>query len=181
MKKSRFATLWAITLLFVFATGAIAAGPAPLQIKITWPSIGVGGLTSVSLTGGTPPYVVTSSRTDVAPLSCNQPPTSCTAKGTAAGVTALVVRDSKGVTSRADLTVAKPAPMSTMPNSVGMQQMNAAQQAQQAQQSEQDRIWSEKRKAEQVNSKNLQGVNAVQKIDIPQQKVDPKIKDYLTR
>jgi hypothetical protein len=178
MKKSRFTTLWAITLLFVFATGATAAGPAPLQIKITWPSIAVGGLTLVTLTGGTPPYAVTSSRSDVAPLSCNQPPTSCTAKGTAAGVTALVVRDSKGVTSRADLTVAKPAPMSTMPNSSSMQQMNAAQQAQQ---DEQQRIWAEKRKAEQINSKNIQGVNAVQKIETPQKKVDPKIQDYLTR
>jgi hypothetical protein len=168
MKKSRFAALLSTTLLFVFATGATAAGPGPLQIKITWPSIAVGGLTFVSVTGGTPPYAVTSSRTDVAPLSCNQPPTSCSAKGTAAGVTVLVVRDSKGVTSRVDLTVTKPAPMQASPNTGSFQQLNAAQQAQQAQQSEQQRIWAEKSKSDQINKKSLPGQNAVQKIDVPQ-------------
>jgi hypothetical protein len=171
MKRTGLTALLASMILFTFAIGALAAGPVPLQIKIVSPTIAPGWFTSISFTGGTPPYTLTSSRADVASLSCNQPLTYCNATGKAAGITALIVKDSKGVTSRADLTVAKPAPMPSVPPSASFQQTNnAAQQAQQ----EQLQKMAEQRKNAEIQQKTVNPMkDAVQKIDTPAKKTSP--------
>lgn len=131
MKKRRLAAILATALFLVFATGALAAMPGPLRVKIESLSIAVGGRTLVTSTGGAPPYEVTSSRTDVAPLSCDKQARTCWATGQAAGVTTIVVRDSMGDTYKANLTVTKsapkPKPISEQINQESLQKQDATQ------------------------------------------------------
>ena len=97
----------------ILTYGLSFAARKPLQAGLTLPEIIVGLESIVWITGGTPPYSVTSFNPSVVEVKFDKNDRYYIAHGKMEGITEIIVKDRKGATARVNILVIKPPPQKT--------------------------------------------------------------------